>query len=351
MTPRFARARTLALAAALGLTLQAVPALAQQNIGSLFFLNSAYDSVAAGYVDHQGMFQGTYQSGNWAGYTPSSGSTKVINTANGFLVYEPMSGAARVVRISHDGKPVKTWRQYWMSPNWDQIVGSGTFLFFYRADGAAAIGQITPEGYFVQTQGWGPGTFGTWSHVVATDSNLVFYNKANGVMVVGYISFDGYWGYQSYAPYIMWYADTVTSLGRYVICYNSVNGVMEVIDIDRIGQANPTYAEQVGADYSQVVRHGADVVFYSRNSGSAKFGYIDSNGAFVTTHLTSVMMDLYHFGATADSVTSTGEALLFYNRQYGAAIVGAVDRAGEFHQTDATSLSPWFGSIVATAAR
>ena len=57
MTLRCSRSRALALAATLILPLHAVPALAQQATGSLLFLNSAYDKVAAGYIDEYGVFQ------------------------------------------------------------------------------------------------------------------------------------------------------------------------------------------------------------------------------------------------------------------------------------------------------
>jgi hypothetical protein len=348
MTSGFSRSRAVALAIALILPLRAVPALAQQETGSLFFLNSAYDKVAAGYIDQYGVFQQTYESGNWAGYTPSSGGTKVINTANGFLVYEPASGSARVVRINHDGQPSKGGK-YWFSP-WDQIVGSGTFLFFYNTNGSAAVGHITPAGAFVQTQGWSAGNFGYWTHVLATDNHLVFYNKNTGQTATGYITINGTWWYQTETN-TTWHCDIVTSLGRFVLCYNSLNGQMEVIDFDRNGIPAPTQVVQMGGGYTQVVRHGRGVVFYASGSGGAEFGYVDSHGFYVTTQVTNILMDLYHFGVTADSVTSTGDALLFYNRQYGVAIAGTVDDAGQFQKTEETELAPWFSNVVATAAR
>ena len=126
---------------------------------------------------------------------------------------------------------------------------------------------------------------------------------------------------------------------------------MEVIDFDRNGIPAPTHVVQMGGDYTEVVRHGRGVVFYSRGSGGAEFGYVDSHGFYVTTQVTNILMDLYHFGATADSVTSTGDALLFYNRQYGVAIVGTVDDAGQFQKTEQIELAPWFSHAVATAAR
>jgi hypothetical protein len=270
----------------------------------------------------------------------------VINTANGFLIYDPVTQAARVVRVTHGGG-VSMGTAYGFS-YWNIILGRSTFLFFYSTIGMAYVGYVDTLGQVVGTDYW-PWGFGVWTHIVATDNNLVFYNASSGIIAVGHMSVDAKWGGQTDAFHMIQGCTSVTTTGQYVLCYNRQSGLLQTMHITENGYALPKDVADVGVDYTHVVPQAEHVVLYSSERGATRVGHLDDGGLWVGTDQSNVVMDVPLSSVPAGTVTSTGDALLFYNSTWGVATVGKVSREGKLTLTDRVQLEKGWTDIVATA--
>jgi hypothetical protein len=224
--------------------------------------------------------------------------------------------------------------------------GIGEFLFFYKSDGSAAIGYLTPNGQMVNTKSYGPGSFAYWSIVLSTDSYLFFYNANNGAMALGWISPQGTflqtWGVPA-SSFNSTFSYGVSN-GRFILLYNQATGATFIGGVDTGG--NALYAITsltLPAGYTKFVGHGRYLVLYNSNVGGGTIGYIDEFAAarFVVTQSPG-------FPPYWTRVVSTTNHLFFYNSVSGAAQVGYIDGAGKYTETDGSLLSPGSFAVVAT---
>jgi hypothetical protein len=66
----------------------------------------------------------------------------------------------------------------------------GDYVLFYRqTDGSAVLGWLDSAGFHT-TYGFGAGSFGTWSHVLGLNGDLLFYNNATGAGAIASILSD-----------------------------------------------------------------------------------------------------------------------------------------------------------------
>ena len=317
---------------------------AQQPIGALLLANTGWGAVAFGRIDRFGSYEQTY-------VVPANsssevlGATHIVNTTNGFLIYSRHTGRAQVMSLANNGYPM-LGSSYWFSPGWQHIVGIGNFLLFYRSDGAAAIGHITPEGEYVEKQNGGPGWFGYWTHVTATDNHFFFFNAFSGWAAVGEIHPAGFFiTTQVIPPYTMPLPTTasyVASVGQYVLLYHQLTGATTVAYIDRHGHAEVTDLATLPAGYHILARHAGYFILHASNLDSATIGYIDDEGHFFITQTLTT-------GTGVSRIASTGEHLLFYWWSSSTGLVGSIGRDGLFHETASNvGLPPFISHLVST---
>jgi len=353
---KWSRKLVAALLAGILMAVLAPIGFAQSSVGYLFFIDSAHGYVQTGQIDRDGHFSSIVPaSPYWA-----AGISKVVNTANGLLAYNANNGDAQVVQMRPDGIRIYGGH-YSFSAGWTHIVSNGDFLFFYRGtglgtyfgDGRAAIGYITADGQWVQTASFVPGSFGLWTHIVATDNNLFFYNNLNGAAAVGYISYNGLFiQTQNFPAGSLPSFSHIVSDGRSLLFYQKQTGAGWVGVIDAPGQLVITqHSVALPAGYSVLVRSDRYLVLHNPNTGGTSIGYVDRIGyQFRVTDQTT-------FSAGTTRIVSTKDDLFFYfpppyNNGYG--MVAHIDRNGKLQVTHGVanllspSLSGW-DQIAATA--
>jgi len=330
------------LAGLLVMLLGPTPAWSQQPTGSLYFLNRAKSSEAAGYFDRYGYFHQTLNQFRGSVFL---GVTHMASTTNGTLAYNATTGVGTVVQVKDDG--FVTENTYLFSPGWSFIVGVGDYLFFYNSDGSAAVGQITADGEFKSGLTYSPATFGQWTHIVATNNNLFFYNYADGSAATGFIDHGAFVSTQALSagslPIDFSY---VVGNDNFLLLYNQQTGASLIGVIDgRPGVFISRATATLPAGCSKLVKHNRYVLLYNTNTGAGTIGYFDrvSAAKFVVTQQPA-------FSPNWTSIVSTNDDLLFYNTVTGSGAAGQIDSNGKFKQTpQALTFSPgWFGVVATT---
>lgn len=162
---------------------------------STFFYNRVSGEAVLGYAPTIK----TYKPGELL-----SGWTHVVANRSGMLFYNAQNGAGAVAiytgRIGFGSGPtaIKTVADYApgkFSSGWTHLVATPTeFLFYNSADGSGAIGRFVGNGddlRFETTQNLAKGSFSShWSDVVATPegNTIVFYQEATGLAALGELS-------------------------------------------------------------------------------------------------------------------------------------------------------------------
>jgi hypothetical protein len=238
------------------LHLFASAAFAQQPVDFLHFNNRSNSSVSVGKISIDGHFSTTSTLAPDP-YVPA-GVTHVVNTANGIVLYNASTGYAVVEQIKPDGTRF-VGNAFTSAVGWEKMLSIGEFLFFYKSDGSAAIGYLTPNGQMVNTKNYAPGTFAHWSLVLSTDSYLFFYNADSGAMALGWISpqgtFQQTWGVPS-SGFNSTYSYGVSN-GQFILLYNAATGATFIGGVDTGG--NALYAITsltLPSGYTKFVAHG-----------------------------------------------------------------------------------------------
>jgi len=83
-------------------------------------------------------------------------------------------------------KIIRVFLPGYFGAGWTHIVSHRGYLFFYSsANGMAAIGKISGNG-FQQFKFYPAYSFSAgWTHIVSTQNGLLFYSKDNGAGAVG----------------------------------------------------------------------------------------------------------------------------------------------------------------------
>jgi roadblock/LC7 domain-containing protein len=82
------------------------------------------------------------------------------------ILFDRNDGTMAVGHITPDGKFAQTDSRTGTTPDWTHVVAVGQDILFDRNDGTMAVGHITPDGKFAQTDSR-TGTTPDWTHVVA----------------------------------------------------------------------------------------------------------------------------------------------------------------------------------------
>jgi len=333
-----------ALVAVLAISFLVPTAFAQQPVDFLYFVSQSNSSVAVGNIDYGRWTQNSILAPD--PYVPP-GLTHVVNTANGILLYNAQTGSAIVEQIKPNGTRF-VGSAYTFSAGWEKIVSIGEFIYFYKSDGSASIGYITPNAQYVATKTYGPGWFSYWSQVISTDSYLFFYNANSGAMSVGWITpqgtFQGTGGFPSSTLTSFSYG---VSNGHFILLYNQQTGASWFGKISSTGQFISSVAgpSPLPPGCNKLVAHNRYLLLYNSNTGAGIIGYIGyvgSSDQFIVTQQPA-------FAPYWTRIVSTNDNLFFYNSVTGSAAVGHINGNGQFQQTQVFSGSPgWFG-IVATA--
>jgi len=331
------------LVAAVALATASV-ASAQHSIDRVMFLNRSTGGSAFGYLNElNGGFVQTY---SIPGQSELVGVTDVINTRAGILFYNKATGRAVIEATAANGYPA-LGAYLSFSPNWDKIVAVGNSLFFYSQTGMAAVGHITPDLKFVQTQSFAPGSFGKWTHIVPTDEHLFFYNASNGAGAVGFLS-PGGWLQTDSIPAgsfaLNW--SYIQTTGKHILFYNQQSGLAASSYIDAKGKYSYINSFYLPAGYSKLWRHNEYIVLHDANKGDTTIGYFDRNMGSPFTVTDTINLQSGYLGTGFYLAASTGEDVMLYSAYSdspgGRAIVAHVDRTGQWVTTHTISgLSPW----------
>jgi hypothetical protein len=334
--------RVVALVAVV-VSLSAATAFGQQPVDFLHFLNRADSSVSVGKISVDGQFT-TTSALKPDPYVPA-GVTHVVNTANGIVLYNASTGYAVVEQIKPDGTRF-VGNAFNTSAGWEKVLSIGQFVFFWESGGAAFIGYLTPNGQWVPTRSYSPGTFSPWSIVLSTDSYLFFYNAANGAMALGWISPQGTF-LQTWGAPSSGFSSTFTygvSNGRFILLYNVATGATFIGGVDTGGNALYAIASvALPPGYTKFVAHGRYLILNNSNAGGGTIGYVDefAPNRFVVTQTPG-------FAPYWTRIVSTANHLFFYNSVSGAAQVGYIDGAGKYVETSTLLLPTGSFSVVAT---
>lgn len=169
----------------------------RQTDGRMNYLAAGYDQVVvqgsnlilydnesgayvSGAIDSAGKFY--YTTINICGATLAAGYRKIVVAGDRLFFYNPSTGAGAVGYVNRASGPLapvslmcsgqlrilKTYTTF--ATGWTHLVNTSNGLLFYNINNrSGAVGNFTSDGTFVQTQGFGAGAFGYWSHIVTLE--------------------------------------------------------------------------------------------------------------------------------------------------------------------------------------
>ena len=162
-------------------------------MSSILFYNASTGDAALGTLDH-GIFSTTKTYNNL-----SHGWTNILYVGlnnNHALFYNSVTGGA----VLGFAPTTRTYKKGDFPPEWTHIVWNNAGTLFYDTyKGSGAItepmvapgtpGPFAPLNDLKTTRSFDNGAFTTqWSHVVATQSHVLFYNRTDGSAAIGTLS-------------------------------------------------------------------------------------------------------------------------------------------------------------------
>jgi hypothetical protein len=208
--------------------------------------------------------------------------------ADGGFFYREQTGDGAKVRIGSgsDGSVLTLWQKNGFSP-WSTITyHEGYLLFYQKANGMAVIGKAG-DNNFENLVIYPPGAFGRWSHIISTPKGLFFYDDETGAGAMGkFVYKRNAFG----APYVTgfttlkvfqadyfspgWTSIAYTQNG--LLLYNKYVGLCALA---KVGDDGGVYhylwggwPQLIGVGYSHIVSTGSSVFFYNKDTGSAGVG-------------------------------------------------------------------------------
>lgn len=304
-----------------------IPSLGKaQSVGRLYFLDRATGLQTLGTID----FPGQYQQSRNSTLPELVGADIVTSTAAGLLVYTRATGAGRIIRLGADGVPDYGTRNIF-ARTWQKMVSLGDYLFFYDNRRSAAIGYISPDGRFVLTQSL-LNSLSPWTHILATENYLLFYNQNTGVIVTGSITPSGQF-VQTARGNAGTGFDYLVNSGDRIILYNQASGKIQSGQIRAIagnaqltGRYQITGAGVVAAGFSSLEAQNGHVVLYNADNGQMNVLGFDQSGKYTVTQQLNILRNW-------TTLVSTGNYLLLYNNVSGGAAAGYISDAGIFVNT------------------
>jgi len=324
-----------------------VAASAQHSIDRLLFVNRSTGATEFGYLNEQnGGYVKTY---GIPAQSELVGVTQVVNTRNGILFYNGTTGKAVLESTAANGYP-SLGGFYSFSPGWDKIISVGNQLFFYATNGVAAVGHITPDLKFVQTQTFAAGSFGVWTHVVPTDEHIFFYNANNGAGAVGFLG-PGGWQQTDSIPVgsfaLNW--SYIQTTGKHILFYNQQTGLSASSYIDGKGKYSYVGSLNLPAGATHLWRHNEYILVHNANNGDTTVGYFNRDQGSPYTLTDSIALQSGYASTGYYRMASSDQDLLLYNGYSGGrAIVAHLTREGLFVTTQILSGLPTWSYLVSS---
>ncbi|HEX4948501.1 MAG TPA: M4 family metallopeptidase [Blastocatellia bacterium] len=143
-----------------------------------------YDNETGAYISGAVGSDGKffYNSVTSCGATLGAGYRKIVAAGNKLFFYNPSTGAGAVGYISRSSGPLSPYPYYCegqlriqktyttFATGWTHLVDTSNGLLFYNINNrSGAVGRFASDGSFIQTQGFGAGAFGYWSHIVTLE--------------------------------------------------------------------------------------------------------------------------------------------------------------------------------------
>ena len=322
-------------------------ASAQHSIDRLVFVNRSTGATAFGYLNE--LNGGYVQTYSIPSQSELVGVTHVVNTRNGILFYNSANGRA-VIESTHASGFPSLGGFYQFGTGWDKIVSVGNQLFFYATNGVAAVGNITPDLKFVQTQSFPAGSFGAWTHILPTDEHLFFYNANNGAGAVGYLGAGG-WIQTDSIPAgsfaLNW--SYIQTVGKHILFYNQQTGLSASSYVNSNGKYSYVDSLPLPAGYTHLLRHGEYMVLHNANNGDTTVGFFDRNLGSPFKVTDNLVLQSGYASTGFYRLASTDQDLLMYNGYSGGrAIVAHIDRDGLFVKTQVLNGLPTWSYLVSS---
>ena len=158
------------------------------------FYNASDGTLAIGFAPSQRVLKGTV----------SAGWSHVVWNDSGILFYNSGTGSGAVAVPSGNASGVynnltttKSFGSGAFLKNWTHVVATGSNILFYNhRDGSAALGRLLPSSVggasdFTTQTSFAAGRFAPhWTHIVSAGNLLLFYNSASGDGAIGRVAND-----------------------------------------------------------------------------------------------------------------------------------------------------------------
>ena len=176
------------------------------------FYNAADGSAGIGYSPPGRLYPAGAFSPGWTQIATTNTALLFYNANNGAggIVIPVSSGAAGQqpsFAFPNDVKTIAAYKPGSFSTGWTHVVATPSGILFYnKFDGSGGIGQIVMgpganEASFRTVHSYAAGAFSTgWTQIAAAGDKIVFYNASNGAGGVGEIEGSVFKTTKSYAP-------------------------------------------------------------------------------------------------------------------------------------------------------
>lgn len=276
---------TTALLLVLALQLLAGSILASGFEDKLLFYDQQTGEGGVGYLANGGYYQHVSYFG------PGAFSLNWTHVTDEGFFYRDQTGDGAKVRVGWDGSVPTLWSRGYFSP-WTSITyHEGHLLFYQKANGMAVIGKATDSG-FEQIAYYPPGSFGRWSHIISTRHGLFFYDDETGAGAVG----------------------------RFVTTNVAPPGGFGQLKVTGFTTLTDYGANYFSPGWTSIVDTERGLLFYNKYVGLYALAGVTSIGIVYHVQLFGGV-PLLPMGYT--SIVSTGDQFLFYNQNTGEAAVGS----------------------------
>ena len=185
-----------------------------------------------------------------------------------FLFYQEATGAGAIAVAA--GADLTTTTSFGPGSfgTWTHIVSAGPYLLFYNRDsGAGCVGRLDQAG-FTTLKNLPQGSFGTWTHIVSAAPYLLFYNHDTGAGCVGRLDQTGFTSLKSFAESSLGvWTHIVAGEPRYRS--EAMPGVQLPSPVGGIGQPGG------GLDPATIAHaDGGSLLFYNITTGAGAIGVL-----------------------------------------------------------------------------
>jgi Zn-dependent metalloprotease len=272
----------------------------------------------------------------------SSGWTDILPVREHVFFYNSGGGQYAVTKVDQNGGMV-TLSSGSLPANMNKVVSTdGNLLFYSATTHGGLIAHVGAAGNLIQTKSYGANSFSSWTHIVDTGYGLFFYNRGNGIVVVGNVNQDGVFVQTDSGKTISSGYDQVVVQGSNLLFYNNATGGYGQGSIDSAGKFSAVTITSCGSalqpGYRTIIAAGTNFFFYNPDNGAAAVGNrLPANIFTVTTCWNQLSLKKvyapYNFSPGWTNIVNTANGVLFYNSGNGSTAVGYFGVDGGFVQT------------------